>query len=231
MFARAKAHTFSRSHLDRATGGLGVPPSERSLVTPPQPFAMAAPLPSAKASLRQQIRERLNAMTPQQRDAASLQMRARLRQQAVWASTSSILFFAPMPGEPDIWPLLEEALLAGKNVALPRFSPLAQFYLAARIENLDHDLRRGRLGIREPADACAEFPLNRLDLALVPGVAFDLHGRRLGRGKGYYDRLLTAVRGTKCGVAFDEQVVDAVPVGPRDVRLNCILTPTRWIET
>ncbi|MBP9903534.1 MAG: 5-formyltetrahydrofolate cyclo-ligase, partial [Verrucomicrobia bacterium] len=74
-------------------------------------------------------------------------------------------------------------------------------------------------------------PLNRLDLVLVPGVAFDPRGGRLGRGQGYYDRLLAGVRGTKCGVAFDEQIVDAVPVGPLDIRLNCILTPTRWIET
>jgi 5-formyltetrahydrofolate cyclo-ligase len=60
-------------------------------------------------------------------------------------------------------------------------------------------------------------------------VAFDLHGHRLGRGKGYYDRLLTAVRGTACGVAFDQQLVPEIPIGPHDVRMNCLLTPTRWI--
>jgi 5-formyltetrahydrofolate cyclo-ligase len=67
-------------------------------------------------------------------------------------------------------------------------------------------------------------------LVLVPGVAFDSHGRRLGRGKGFYDQLLAFVRGTKCGVAFDEQIVPEIPIEPHDVRLNCILTPTRWIE-
>ena len=70
----------------------------------------------------------------------------------------------------------------------------------------------------------------RLDLVLVPGVAFDLHGRRLGRGRGYYDRLLSQVGGRTCGVAFDEQVVSEVPVEAHDVLLNCILTPTRWFE-
>jgi 5-formyltetrahydrofolate cyclo-ligase len=72
--------------------------------------------------------------------------------------------------------------------------------------------------------------MNRLDLILVPGLAFDLNGRRLGKGKGYYDRLLAGVSGIKCGVAFDEQVVSEVPAGPHDVRVNCILTPTRWLE-
>lgn len=168
-------------------------------------------------------------MTPQQREAASLQICARLQQQAIWNSASSILFFAPMSGEPDIWPLLEEALVARKTVALPRFSPATKTYLAARIQNLKLDLRRGQLGIREPTEACAEFPLSGLDLVLVPGVAFDLQGRRLGRGKGYYDRLLADVRSVKCGVAFHEQIMDAVPVGPLDVHLDFILTPTRWV--
>jgi 5-formyltetrahydrofolate cyclo-ligase len=61
-------------------------------------------------------------------------------------------------------------------------------------------------------------------------VAFDLHGRRLGRGKGFYDRLLARTRGTKCGVAFDEQIVAKITVEPHDAQVNCLLTPTRWIE-
>jgi 5-formyltetrahydrofolate cyclo-ligase len=72
--------------------------------------------------------------------------------------------------------------------------------------------------------------LNRLDLALVPGVGFDADGRRLGRGRGHYDRLLAQVAGTKCGVAFDEQMAPEIPVAPHDVILNRIVTPTRWLE-
>ncbi len=190
---------------------------------------MTAPLHEAKGGLRQEVRERLDGMTSHQRAAASLQLCARLRQQAVWKSTNLILLFAPMSSEPDIWPLLEEALLACKSVALPRFSSATKTYLAARIQSPEHDLRSGQFGIQEPTEACAEFPLSRLDLVLVPGVAFDLQGHRLGRGKGYYDRLLADVRGVKCGVAFDEQMVDAVPAGPHDVQVDCIVTPMRWI--
>ena len=62
----------------------------------------------------------------------------------------------------------------------------------------------------------------------MPGVAFDFAGRRLGRGKGFYDQLLKLVRGTTVGVAFDEQIVSKVQVGTNDIRVNCILTPTRW---
>ena len=192
---------------------------------------MTAPLDSAKASLRQQVRARLNAITPAHRGAASLQICSRLRQQTIWQSAGSILSFAPLPAEPDIWPLLEEAWLAGKTVALPRFASQKRSYVACVVQNPGADLASGQFGIREPGDSCPEFPLNRLDFVLVPGVAFDARGGRLGRGKGYYDRLLAAVKGTKCGVAFDEQIVEAVPVGPLDIRVDCILTPTRWIET
>jgi 5-formyltetrahydrofolate cyclo-ligase len=192
---------------------------------------MSDPLNRAKASLRQQVRERLNALTSQQREVASRAICSKLRQQSIWKPAASVFFFAPLPTEPDIWPLLEEGLLAKKTVALPRFSPATQSYVACVVKNLEADLQSGQFGIREPGLSCPEFPLNRLDLVLVPGVAFDARGGRLGRGKGFYDRLLSAVNGTKCGVAFDEQIVDAVPVGPLDVLVNCILTPTRWIET
>jgi 5-formyltetrahydrofolate cyclo-ligase len=184
---------------------------------------------NAKSDLRRQIRERLSGMTPQQREAASLQICDRLRQQAIWKSADSILFFAPLATEPDIWPLLEEAFLARKAVALPRFSAETQSYQACVVQNLKTDLQIGQFGIREPSASCPEIPLNRLDLVLVPSVAFDLQGHRLGRGKGFYDRLLVGVRCVKYGIGFDEQIVDAVPVEPLDVLVDYILTPTRWI--
>jgi 5-formyltetrahydrofolate cyclo-ligase len=185
---------------------------------------------ASKAALRRRIRARLNTLTPARRASESAAARSRLEAQAVWAEAQAVLVYAALPGEPDIWPLVEAALAAGKTVALPRFDAAANRYGAGRIRNFNSDLQTGRFGIREPAGHCAAVPLNRLDLALVPGVAFDLHGRRLGRGKGFYDQLLALVRGTTCGVAFDEQIVAELPVEPHDVQLNCILTPTRWIE-
>jgi len=108
--------------------------------------------------------------------------------------------------------------------------PYAGGYTACRITDPEKDIRVGQFGIREPNARCEQISLNLLDLILTPGVAFDLHGWRLGRGKGFYDRLLAAVHGTTCGVAFDEQIVAQIPVEPHDTHVNCILTPTRWIE-
>jgi 5-formyltetrahydrofolate cyclo-ligase len=186
--------------------------------------------PTAKAVLREQIRKQLARVPHPVRVKASHALSARLRRQPVWVSAKCVLGFAPLADEVDIWPLVEEILRAGKTLALPRFSEASQTYAIALVQDLSADLCDGRFGIREPRAGCVGFPLNRLDLALVPGMAFDLHGHRLGRGKGFYDRLLVDVRGVKCGLAFDEQLVPEVPTGPEDVRVDCIATPASWIE-
>ena len=192
---------------------------------------MSPPPTSAKALLRDHVRARLKNSSMPERALASAQLVERLTQAPWFAAANAILFFAPLPEEPDIWSSLESALAEGRFVALPRFDSQAQEFRAAHITNPVADISTGAFGIREPAATCPVVPLNRLDLVLVPGVAFDARGWRLGRGKGFYDRLLTQVRGKTCGVAFDEQIVEAIPAEPHDVRLNCILTPTRLIET
>jgi 5-formyltetrahydrofolate cyclo-ligase len=189
-----------------------------------------AVLRDSKAVLRKQVASALARVPLSGRVAASAQACSRLETQRAWREANVILFFAPLATELDIWPLLLHAIAAGKIVSLPRFERETSQYSAARVEDPVADVRPDRFGIREPVSRCPLVPLNRLDFILVPGVAFDLQGRRLGRGKGFYDQLLAAVRGTTCGVAFDEQIVREVPVEPHDVYLNCILTPTRWIE-
>jgi 5-formyltetrahydrofolate cyclo-ligase len=184
----------------------------------------------AKAMLRREVRAALARISPEQRAAASESARNLLARQRVWQEARSILFFAPTQEEVDIWPLLERALGAGKMAALPRFVRERASYTACRVHNLMEEVKPGNFNIREPVAGCAEVALNQLDLILVPGVAFDLHGRRLGRGKGFYDQMLATVRGTTCGVAFEEQIVSEVPIAPHDIHCNCILTPTRWIE-
>ena len=182
-----------------------------------------------KGKLRSEIRGVLKNVSSEKRAAASAKIRARSKQQAFWEAAAAILFFAPLPDEVDVWPLLAEALAAGKTVALPRFDPQRQNYVPCRVHHLSGEIVTGQFGIREPATVCREIPPASLDLILVPGVAFDLGGHRLGRGKGFYDRLLAGVRGIKCGLAFDEQMVEAIPVGPHDVRMDFILTPTRLV--
>ncbi len=192
---------------------------------------METELLAAKAALRTRIRAALKTISAEARALASTQACARVRAQPVWKNARTVLLFAPRSEELDLWPLVAEALAGGKTMALPRFVSQTQLYVAARIQDVRTDIRTGYFNIREPAEHCVETLSGRLDLVMVPGVAFDLHGRRLGHGRGFYDRLLTGIPGLKCGVAFDEQIVGKVPSAAHDVRMDSILTPTRWIKT
>ena len=191
---------------------------------------MAPETQQTKIALRELVAERLKALPAADRTAASAQARALLAEQPAWRTATSILFFAPLPGELDVWPLLSVAIEAGKSVALPLFDRRLQHYTACEIQNPDTDLHLGHFGIREPNTYCSRLTSNRVDLILVPGVAFDPAGHRLGRGKAYYDRLLAVIGGGRCGVAFDQQVVPEVPVEEHDARMDYVLTPTRWVE-
>lgn len=153
-----------------------------------------------------------------------------MKTQSIWQTVKSVLLFCPLADEPDITPLISAALAASKTVCFLRHLPEQNDYEARVVADVSRDLQPGAFGVREPSATCPVWPLNRLDLALVPGVAFTLDGWRLGRGKGFYDRVLARVPSVKCGVAFDWQIVPEMPVEPHDVRLDCILTPSRWQE-
>ncbi len=181
-----------------------------------------------KASIRRQLREEGELHPIAERSADSERICRRLRAHAPWQEAGSVLFFAPMEGEPDVWELLLDALRGGKMAALPRYSPQRREYEVCRVEDPDREVKAGYFGIREPDQTCRIIAWNSLDFVLVPGVGFSVNGYRLGRGKGYYDRMLARASGVKCGVAFDWQITRDIPVEPHDIRLDCILTPTRW---
>jgi 5-formyltetrahydrofolate cyclo-ligase len=184
---------------------------------------------SSKAELRRDLRLTQKGHSQTALNEASARARARLRRQAVWKTAHSVLFYSPIAGELDLTPLIQTALDAGKVILLPRYDAKAEGYEAVHIADLKADCAPGKFGIAEPGPQCAAYPLKSLDLALVPGLGFDLAGRRLGRGGGFYDRLLAQVRGVKCGAAFDQQIVAEIPSEGHDVPVDFILTPTRWL--
>jgi 5-formyltetrahydrofolate cyclo-ligase len=183
----------------------------------------------SKEALRVLFRSKLKAIPPIERALGSAQACSLLKGQKIWQSAHSVLFYHPLPEELDVWPLLTAALGENKQVCLPRYLASDNAYVAALLSDIAIDLRQGQFGIREACEHCPVMPLNQLDLILVPGISFDLQGRRLGRGKGYYDRLLAAVRGTKCGLAFDQQITTEIPAEPHDITLDYIVTPTRCL--
>src|SRR5690349_4261555 len=125
-----------------------------------------------KQQLRQAMRARLAGLSDQSQKATAEQARTLLEQQSVWQRAHRILFYAPLAFELDVWPLLQDAILTGKEAYLPRFEGAS--YIASRVTNVRTDLTSGQFGIREPIAGSPEIPLNRLDFVLVPGIAFDL---------------------------------------------------------
>jgi 5-formyltetrahydrofolate cyclo-ligase len=182
----------------------------------------------SKNQLRSTIRTALEKISPAVRAVESIELGGRLKAQMPSAHT--VLFYAPLPDELDIWPVLELSMALGTTCALPFFDVKEDAYGARVINQLATDIVNGKFGVREPSASCAEIPLASFDLVLVPGMAFDLGGNRLGRGRGFYDRLLKKTSGIKCGLGYDFQLLEKIPAGPHDVLVDFILTPTRCVK-
>ena len=181
-----------------------------------------------KAALRDRLRAEAAQHTREERRQGSQAICARLEQQPIWQNATKVLAFMPLEHEPDLTGLLQQHIKAGKTLALPRFDPSAGSYRAVRVTDPATQLIPGRYGVLEPKPECPLLPLNELDLTIVPGIGFSLNGCRLGRGKGYFDRMLCEARGWICGVAFDWQVTVEIPSEQHDIHVNSIVTPTRW---
>jgi len=185
--------------------------------------------PSAKEKLRQEMRARLRGMSPDLRAETSLvicQMAANL---PAFLKSRCVALFAPLPSEPDIHPLFEEAWAQGKRVVLPLMIkrggvPELDWH---EITGWEDVVAPGSFGLREPDPLrCPRVPLAELDCVFVPGVAFDEGGFRLGRGGGFYDRFLSLTPPTlPCvGLMFSLQKVPAVPREPHDQALRSVIT-------
>ena len=150
--------------------------------------------------------------------AASARVREALWASAAWRAATVIYGYRPLRSEPD-W------LGTGtgeKTIAYPKLTPAGLRFVTART------FESGPSGVEEPVDG---VPAPPPDLILVPGLAFDPAGRRLGRGGGFYDRFLAAQSnfwGVVCGVCFSFQIVSRVPNEPHDMRVACLLSEKGW---
>ena len=191
-----------------------------------------------KAALRGSAKASLAAVTPERRAAASADAAARARARPEWRGAELVLAFLSMPSEIDTSPAIEAALADGKRVAVPRID--GDDIAFVELSPGWRDWPRDRWDIpAPPAEAPAVRPAEiagLATLALVPGLAFDRSGGRLGRGKGFYDRFLASVAASRpaaaarspssaapfvaIGYGYESQVVDSVPTDERDLPLD-----------
>ena len=185
----------------------------------------------AKRALREATFAARDALTPQWRARASQAIAARIEAMETFARAHVVFLTLPYRSEWDATLLAQRALAEGKVVAAPRVDATSRMLHPYRIDDLARDVAPGHLGIPEPRPDCAPVALERIDWVLVPGIAFDPAGNRLGYGGGYYDRLLPRLaRGVpRIAGAFEAQVVTTVPTAPHDIGVDCIATESRTL--
>ena len=184
---------------------------------------------SAKEKLRREMRARLREMSPALHAEASLVICQIAVNLPAFLKSRCVALFAPLPSEPDVHPLIEEAWAQRKRVVLPlmiKHGSVSELDWH-EITSWDEVVVPGPFGLREPDPLrCPRVPIAELDCVFVPGVAFDHEGFRLGRGGGFYDSFLSQAPPTlPCiGLMFSLQKVTAVPREPHDQALRSVIT-------
>lgn len=184
---------------------------------------------SPQARLRRWARERLDALGQTEIDNAGPRLVARLRGWEVYREAADVAVYWPLTGEPPLEPVLRAVLEDGKRLWMPWLGEGAGVMDMAPVADPGNDLVEGRWGTREPRVELREQVLPHGALVLVPGAVFDLHGSRIGKGGGYYDRWLARrpdVVAVGCG--WDVQVHPGrLPVEAHDVPMAHLLTEHR----
>ncbi|MBI3773434.1 MAG: 5-formyltetrahydrofolate cyclo-ligase [Gammaproteobacteria bacterium] len=194
---------------------------------------------TARAQIRKRIRAQRRQLSPQQRRAAAVAIATRLRQTAIFFRSRRIAGFIANDGEPDLTPLMHYAWTLGKDWHLPVIGLPSTHQLWFAPYDGDNSLHLNRFGIPEPAVSIAKTTRPwGLDLILLPLVAFDQHGNRLGMGKGYYDRTLQYLlqrqhwhKPRLIGVAYEFQKLKSITAESWDVPLDGIVTERGFYPT
>jgi 5-formyltetrahydrofolate cyclo-ligase len=188
-------------------------------------------LRDAKRALRERVLAARDSLPPEFRAAASAAIGKALAGRDDFATASTVLLTLPFGSEWDSMPLLLTALERGKTVVLPRVNATARTLELCRLTEPTRDVLPGYRGIPEPQSHCALIAAAAIDWVLVPGVAFDTAGHRLGYGGGYYDRLIPQLRSDAARIAggYEIQLVDRVPTAPHDVSVQALATESRTL--
>ena len=197
-------------------------------------MTLLSDIPFTRQQIRQQIRQRRRALTPEQQTQFALHAADRMMAYPPVLLAQTVAVFLSFDGELDTRPLIDQLWRAGKRVYLPVLHPFSPGNLLFLQYHPSSDLVVNRLNIREPKlDVRDVLPLSQLDVLVTPLVAFDAAGQRLGMGGGFYDRTLQNWRQHRLqpvGYAHDCQQVDALPTEQWDIPLPAVITPSKiWL--
>jgi 5-formyltetrahydrofolate cyclo-ligase len=182
----------------------------------------------AKLALRKQMRALRAALPESAREARSQEITTRVLALDELDGATTVLAFASIRNEVRTRPLIDAIQDAGKRVALPR---VVDDELVLHLVGRTTELVEGPFSVPEPPQDAPRIQPSTVDFALVPALAVDPRGYRIGYGSGYYDRLLPALsRARTCVIAYDFQLIAEVPELPFDMAVDLIITDTRVIR-
>ena len=171
-----------------------------------------------KRQIRQEIKHRKQGITPDERERLSRQICRAIESLPGFERVVHLMLYHALPDEVDTRPLLSK-WARDKQLYLPIVD--GDDLIVAPYAG--GDMKQGAFHIWEPTDTTAIDPA-RLEWIVVPGVAFDRQMNRLGRGKGFYDRLLQQTPARKIGICYGLQLVDEIPTEPHDMKMDLIIT-------
>jgi len=156
----------------------------------------------------------------------SAKIAKKLFQSIVFEKAKKVMFYVSFKNEVETSEIIKRSFRMKKAVFVPKVGGGEIF--AVRINNFS-ELSHGKFGIKEPSEKKIAFSPSDLsfDAIIVPGIAFDINGNRLGFGRGYYDRFLEKTCGVKIGLAYDYQLVKNMPVSKNDIRMDMVITEER----
>lgn len=184
-----------------------------------------------KVELRRQLQNCLLAMPPEQRKDKSRRACRNLVSTPQFQKASIVMMYLSLPHEVDTSEAILHAWQLGKTVAVPKISWQQRHMIPVRINSLETGFSTGVGGLRNPITG-VPIPFGDVDLVVAPALGFDRAGNRLGRGGSFYDRFFSndELTAWRCGFAFAEQVVDAIPVDERDEPVDSLVTDEEVID-
>jgi len=185
-----------------------------------------------KTDIRREVTEKLAQISQSDLDEKSGKIEMRLFEFANFLESKIVLFYTPLAYQVKTANILARCRDYDKIVVLPAFNPETRTIRLMKVDDIKNDLVPGPRGNLEPdSGRCKEVPIECIDLAIIPGVAFDEKGGRIGQGEGYYDRFLPNLPITtrKVALAFEAQFVDQIPMESHDKYVDIIITEDRTI--
>ena len=187
---------------------------------------------AAKIQIREEIAKSISALSDSEIAEKTRAIEAKLFDFANFLEAKIALLYMSGDYEVATDNIIKRSYAYGKIVVLPAFDPVKFEMNLMKVDNFEKDLVPGPRGVLEPdASRCKIVPLERIDIAILPGLAFDEKGARLGSGQGYYDRLIPrlAITTRKVALTLEEQIVPQIPMEAHDKHVDIIITDKRII--